>query len=365
MVSLPVAKPGSTKYGTTGLYTENSFKNLAVSTRWKKALAETANFALAKKSWSSYTTAAKMLQKCAADVGETMDYPLKEGNVLTFIAWMINRELSASTMESYLAGIRQVHLINGVALPILRTPLVKQLLEGQKHIDALARRLNKKPVRLPVTPNVLKLLKLEIFKSDLTRERKLLMWSVSTLAFAGAFRIHELLARQERVFDPNFTLLSRDIKIKELNINGEKVQILQVRLKSEKTDRIGADTIVDVYKSGGPLCPIRAFNKWSSIKGDFGGRVPAFLDNNGTPLTGRKFNELLKSFLGKHLDYKKGGISSHSFRAGITSMVAKLGFSEEEMQALGRWSSAAYNAYIKLPRTRRLQMAKNIGALGL
>ena len=328
-------------------------------------MAETANFALAKKSWSTYSTASKMLQRCAAEVGDVMDYPLTESNVLTFVAWMINRGLSSSTMDSYLAGIRQIHLTNGVSLPILRTPLVKQIIEGKKHIDAVERRLNKKPVRLPVTPNVLKLLKLEIFSSDLTREKKLLLWAVSTLAFAGAFRIHELLARQEKVYDPSFTLLYRDVNSKEIIVNGERVQILQIRLKSEKTDRIGADTIVDVYRSGGPLCPVRAFNKWNHVKTNFGGRVPAFLDESGTPLTGRKFNEFLKSFLSKHLNYKIGGISSHSFRAGVTSMVAKLGFSEEEMQALGRWSSSAYNAYIELPRTRRLQMAKSIGALGL
>ena len=44
--------------------------------------------------------------------------------------------------QNNMAGIRQVHLINGVALSILKTPLVKQLLEGQ-NINALARRLNK------------------------------------------------------------------------------------------------------------------------------------------------------------------------------------------------------------------------------
>lgn len=306
-----------------------------------------------------------MLQRCGEETGSAMVFPLNEEKILIFIAWMIARNLSASTMESYMAGVRQTHLANGVCLPILRTPIVKQILEGKKHEDAMARKLGVKPIRLPVTPDVLKLLKYEIKTSSLAPETKLLLWTVATMAFAGAFRIHELLARVEGTFDPSFTLLSKDVVMRSLNINKEKVQILQVRLKSEKKDRIGADTIVDVYHSGGPLCPVGAYTKWCKLRKNWGNHLPAFMDDEGKPLTGAKFNKYLRLFLGKYLDYKKGSISSHSFRAGLTSLVAKLGFTEEEIQALGRWSSQAYTAYIKLPRTRRLEMAKRIGNLGL
>ena len=89
-ISLPVAKSWATKYVNKGLYT-----HLAVSTRWKEAQAETA-----KKSWSTCTTASRMLQRCAAEVGEIIDYPLTEINALTFVAWMINRGLSSSAMDS-------------------------------------------------------------------------------------------------------------------------------------------------------------------------------------------------------------------------------------------------------------------------
>ena len=346
------------------MYSEDSFRRLTISENWRKALATTANHGLAKSTWSSYRTAAKMLQRCGQETNTNMTFPLSEGKVLTFMAWMIARNLSANTMESYIAGIRQTHLSNGVCLPILRTPIVKQILEGKKHEDSIAKKLEKKPIRLPVTPDILKLLKYEIKRSLLAPEMKLLLWTVATVAFAGAFRIHELLARVEGTFDPSFTLLSKDVISRSLNINKEKVQILQFRIKSEKKDRIGADTIVDVYHSGGPLCPVNAYNKWNKLRKNWGNHMPAFMDDKGKPLTGAKFNQYLKSFLGKYLDYKKGSISSHSFRAGLTSLIAKLGFTESDIQAIGRWSSQAYTAYIKLPRTRRLEMAR-IGNLGL
>ena len=347
------------------MFSADSFKDLQVSESWRSALAAVANHSLAVSTWSSYNTAAKMLQKCEEETAKSMAFPLSENQVLIFVAWMIERGLAASTMDSYLAGIRQTHLASGVNLPVLRTPIIKQILDGKKHLDAIEKRLHLKPVRMPVTPDVMKLLKGELKDSSLDAELKLLIWSTATLAFSGAFRIHELLTRKESSFDPTFTLLVEDLTLKSIFIGKENVQILQVRLKSEKSDRVGADTIVDVYQSGGPLCPIRAYKKWNLLRKEWGNGKPAFMDKTGRPLTGAKLNLYLRTFLGKHFDYKLGSISCHSFRAGITSLVAKLGFTEKEIQALGRWSSQAYTAYVKLPRTKRLEMARRIGGLGL
>ncbi len=52
------------------------------------------------------------------------------------------------------------------------------------------------------------LFKKQIKNSDLPEHDKALVWAVSTIAFAGAFRIHEILARAESTFDPSFTLLT-------------------------------------------------------------------------------------------------------------------------------------------------------------
>ena len=347
------------------MYTERSFQQLAVSERWRKAMAATANYGLAQSTWSAYRTAAKMLEKCANAVGISMDFPLTENQVLAFVSWMLNRGLSSSTMDTYLAGIRQVHLVNGVNLPCLRTPLVKLVLEGRKHQDTAKKRAGLTTVRLPVTPKVLLLLKAELKASSMPKVDKLLCWAVATICFSGALRIHEVLCRKESSFDPHCTLLGRDITVRDTWIRKEKVPILQLRLKSEKTDRIGADTILDIYETKGQLCPLRAYKKWSAAAKEMGKCLPAFFTSEGKPLTGHGFNKLLKDCLGKHLDYKKGKVTSHSFRSGIASLVASLGYTDEEIQALGRWSSAAYNSYIKLPRTRRLQMAREIGSLNL
>ncbi len=51
---------------------------------------------------------------------------------------------------------------------------------------------------------------------------------------------------------------------------------------------------------------------------------------------------------------------SHSFRIGVALMLGKLGYSDADIKAVGRWSSRAFEEYLRLPRTKRMQIAKEI-----
>lgn len=361
----PEATLGITKYGPNGLFTLADFDQFGLKPSHKKLLETAANYSLSKKSWSSYKTAEKMLRKCQEETGTSIKLPMKEKDVLLFLAWLMERGLQARTISTYLSGIRMLHLRCGCYVPTIRSELVKQILEGRIHIDAVSRRLEEKPIRLPVTPTILKLIKLELKSSDLSKEDKRLLWVVATVGFAGGFRVHELLAVREAKFDPLFTLLGSDIAIKAMKLNGRTVETIQIKLKSQKTDRIGVDMIVDVYESGGALCPVRACKKWMASSSQLSDSKPAFRLGSGKPLTGKKYNSYLKKLLEKHLNYEKERITSHSFRAGIATLMGQMGFADQEIQALGRWSSKAFEAYLKLPRTKRLEMARQIGRLGL
>ena len=356
---------GVTKYGDKGLYNKESFANLNIPGECIPNLVQAANHSLSKNTWSAYRTAERMLARCQNETNVSMDLPLNEQRVLIFVSWLISRNLSTSTINTYLAGLRQVHLANGVNLPILRTPVVDQVLEGRKHLDAIRNNLGETAKRLPVTPNVMKLIKAELHAGNFSIEKKLLVWSVSTLAFAGSFRIHEILCRNINFYDPVFTLLQKDIKLKEIKVESQIIEILQVKIKSEKSDRVGVNTIVDVYSSGGCLCPVRAYKKFKRISKLDDNSKPAFREETGAPLTGRGFNTYLKTLLSPHLDYSIGSITAHSFRAGLPSMMGKLGYVDEEIMAVGRWSSRAFENYLKLPRTKRLAMAKHLGSLDI
>ena len=53
-------------------------------------------------------------------------------------------------------------------------------------------------------------------------------------------------------------------------------------------------------------------------------------------------------------------VKNHSFRAGVASLMAALGYKEDDIMASGRWRSDAFMAYTKLPRLHRAKFALNL-----
>ena len=207
----------------------------------------------------------------------------------------------------------------------------------------------------------------DLLRQQLTNGRsltkiRLLVWSVCLICFFGGFRIHEILSRTSTTFDPVFTLLGRDIKVVNLNIKGKTVSVLQVLIKSPKEDRIGREFVIDVYENQGSFCPVKYFKKWQNSSTIYSSRKPAFLTPNGSPFTGNDFNKILRVLLSPYIDYGKTKISTHSFRGGMASLLGQIGFSDEEIQAMGRWSSRAFESYLKLPRTKRAAMARKLAS---
>ena len=50
--------------------------------------------------------------------------------------------------------------------------------------------------------------------------------------------------------------------------------------------------------------------------------------------------------------------SGHSFRAGLSTVLSVLGFSEEQIKNWGRWQSSAYLRYLKDQSQRKETRAK-------
>ena len=44
----------------------------------------------------------------------------------------------------------------------------------------------------------------------------------------------------------------------------------------------------------------------------------------------------------------------------MATLLGQMGCGDEEIQAMGRWSSRAFEAYLKMPRTKRAMMAKKM-----
>ena len=349
----PIAKPGATKYGPMGLYTISSLPTSVQNSSLAESLVLLANHSITKHTWSAYKTAGRMLSQCFQDLGQTVSFPLNQNHICLFVGWLHKRKLASSTISSYLAGLRQLHLTAGLTPPIIRSDLVKQILSGKIHHETISPSCRK--TRLPVTPTILRLLKLAIAKDSLSKHDARLFWLVCSLAFHGAFRMGELLTRSPTTFDPNFCLLNQQVSINSLNGR----DFLEVSLSSTKTSATRV-TVVDIFPTHNDLCPVKAFTKWSSTA-EIIPTSPVFRLSSGKLLTPTMLNKKLKLWLKKDLDFSKCSVSGHSFRAGLVSVLSNMGFREADLKVVGRWSSRAYELYTKLPRTRRRAMAEAMG----
>jgi hypothetical protein len=346
---------GQKKYSTSGGLGMQFLEGVNVPDSVKHNIARLGNCGIAKATWSSYRTAERMWLRCKADRGMNIELPASLEAILVFIDFLtVDGGLSGSTVSCYLSGLRQLHVMRGIEPSRhLRSDLVKLVLKGKKNEDAIIKRRGAAKHRLAVTESIMLLLKEKIRCWDRPAADKLLIWAVCTIAFAGAFWIHEILCQLESTFDPDFELLGKDVCIH----NGGAS--LSFTLKCPKENKTAASVVVDVFANGGALCPIKAFAKWTkgaSWKSD----RPVFCWRDGTPLTGKKLNEILKQLLCDVLTYAAGSVTSHSFRSGIASMMAARGFNETDIKSIGRWSSRAYEVYIKHPRTRRAEMASRM-----
>ena len=90
--------------------------------------------------------------------------------------------------------------------------------------------------------------------------------------------------------------------------------------------------MVEIFPTGNYLCPIRALEKWRKVSKLPKSKVkPVFRQEDGSNYTDKEFNADLKNLLDKHMDYKRGKILSHSFISGLATMMAKTGYSDEEI----------------------------------
>ena len=352
------------KYSDQGGFKEDAFIHLGVPEHLATTLAWASNHGLAATTWKTYGTAARHLQACIEDIGRNMEFPFSVGDTLTFIGWLVEkRGVKAKTVQIYLSGLRMAHFQRGLFNVNLYADIVRHVLTGLKQCDLIKEKQGGSVERLPVTMEVMEQIKLRLLNCGWDLGKKRLVWAVVTMAFSGSFRIHELLSREEKKFDPSSTLLAKNVSSEVVKDGRRWEKVIKVYLKAPKERRLKMGLAIDVFPTESYLCPVVAFEKYlQSLEQPLIPAGPVFLTSGRTGYTGSSFNKDLKHLLKDHVDYSKGKITSHSFRAGLATEMGRLGYKDEEIKAVGRWSSEAYLHYIKCARLKRMKVAKELAS---
>lgn len=205
------------------------------------------------------------------------------------------------------------------------------------------RAANAEKVRLPITTSILARMRSHWIKKDMQVADHLMLWAAATLCFHGFFRAGELTVPTVRGFDSAVHLAWGDVEIDSLT----DASTIKIHLKRSKTDQFGSGVDVFVGRTRSIICPVDAVTQYVAQRGSHPGCFFQFEDRS--PLTKPKFVARVRQVL-QAVGLPYDCFAGHSFRIGAATAAAQAGVEDSVIQLLGRWSSAAFLAYIRTPR---------------
>ena len=260
-------------------------------------------------------------------------YPLSQHNLCLFTTYLA-RTLSYSTIRTYLAAVRFRNIELGFYSNFEPMQNLQMLLRGIKRVKGISLR----PSRLPITLNIMKILKLNLRKTPLCVQDKLMLWAAFTTAFFGLLRSSEFCCESKSSYNPNSTLLLRDVILSE--------NVAKIQIKVSKADPFRNGHEVRLAASQSSVCAFRALNKYMTFCSC--PTAPLFAFSDSTYLTRQRVTKSLQSLVGPSFpDVDR--YSSHSFRIGGATSAAAADLPDWLIKTLGRWSSNCYERYIRNP----------------
>ena len=285
---------------------------------------------LAKKFYDFYSQLGKIHQTGSP-------CPTDEWTLCLF-ATFLSHSIQHSTINVYLSAIRSLHIEQGFADPLVDCLRLQRVLRGIKRTQG-----DTSSLHLPVTD-----IMMVIFRAlDLSLPDHCMFWAACNLAFFGFLRSAEFSVPNLASFSPSMGL--NDVTVDSML----SPSCLRLRIKASKTDPFRKGIFLHIARGEFPLCAIRSLLAYLTLRGNAPG--PLFLFRDRRPLTRALLTLWLPSSAGI-----QGNFSSHSFRIGATTVTARNGIPDHQIQALGRWTSSAYLSYIRTPAESLSQLSKQL-----
>ena len=157
------------------------------------------------------------------------------------------------------------------------------------------------------------------------------------LGYFGFLRAAEFTVPNLASFSPASHLSVADIAVDLL----QSPTCLHVQIKASKMDLFRQGCHIHIGLGRAPLCAVQALLAYLSFRGNVPG--PLFLLANGQPLS----RLILTAWLRQIFSTAgiEGNFSSHSFCIGVATVAARNGILDHQIQALGCWTSNAYQLF--------------------
>lgn len=271
---------------------------------------------------------------------------------MEWVASLGDRRLQPKTIKGYLSSVRSLHVDAGIPFEACESATVQRLIRGIKRYYGERERNPKLPILLPI------LQKLAAVCGDLNLIENLNFDAAIKLAWAGFLRTGEFTVNSGKNFDPTENLCRSAV---EFIPNITDPSHIRLTLPASKTDPFRKGVSILIARAppeAASTCAVLALRSLF-LRDPQPLSSPLFREGSGCALTRKSFISVLKTRITQiGLDPSK--YSGHSFRRGAASSAATAGYSDYEIQLLGRWRSDAYKLYLEVPAERLLHLSSRM-----
>ncbi|XP_056122442.1 uncharacterized protein LOC130100837 [Rhinichthys klamathensis goyatoka] len=299
--------------------------------------------AVSPRTLQSYVTA----WRCFKAFHLSYNTPFPDFSLLTitsFISYLNSvKSLQVGSIKSYLSGIQFFHkLIHGAPSPEINNSQTSLLIKGIQRSQP-TRPDTRQPITLDILTKCIHTLRSGYRSLNTSRT----LDAMFILAFFGFLRCSELAITSR--FDPKIHPNISDLSV----LDSETISFL---IKQSKTDQTKKGHFIYIFNLSSPIQPFQTILAYLQLRNSHAKShlEPLFIDDSNKPVTRFWFQKHLKSVL-QLSGIPAENFSSHSFRIGAATSAAQKGLSQQQIQALGRWSSDAFQTYI---RTNRFHIQK-------
>lgn len=291
---------------------------------------------LAPSTLQSYTASFHRYQLFCSQASLST-FPVIEHNLILFCTYLSNH-VAASTIKSYLSGIRFHAIALGFPFDVAAMPRLYYILRGIKRTQGNRHQL---PLRKPITMLHLTAILSWLQHSSISTNDRCLWWSACTLAFFGLLRVSEYTAPTSYSITDGVTFSTNDVQI------SPDLSAMIIFIKASKTDPFKSGCSLRISSTNNRFCPVNALQVYLHSRSQ-SLVCPMFVFSDGSFLTRQRITSFLSNVL------HETNLNTHSFRIGGATALAAAGFSDALIQVIGRWSSDCFKKYIRLsPNTLR------------
>jgi integrase len=176
------------------------------------------------------------------------------------------------------------------------------------------------------------------------------------LGFFGFFRISEMTFAGPS-FNHDDGLTPSDITLPD-----GRVTIL---LRRSKTDKRREGVTVTLSENPSPVCPRKALSHYLRQRAARFPHLcprttPLFLTLDGKPIDKPCFSSRLAD-LSKKIGLR-GKVTPHSLRIGAATAAWGSGFSDSQIQSMGRWKSRSFERYLRVDADMLASLSARLGS---